>query len=519
MSDEPLILAIDFGTQSVRAILFDLSGHEHAHATITINEPQAPKPGWVEQDADYLWDSLCQACRQLWTDPGFKQRIAAVALSTMRSSVVPVDTNGRALRPVILWPDQRRTRGVPPVNGWHGLLHGLAGVRDTVAYFQAEAEANWLPTHEPDIWSRTHRYLMLSGYLIQRLTGEFRDSSGSQVGYVPFDFKRRCWAAKSSWKWRALPWMRSELLPDLVQPGDEIGTIQPRAAEQTGIPVGTRMIAAAADKACEVLGAGATQTNVACLSYGTAATVNVTSQKYIEPIPMVPPYPSAMPEAWNLEIQISRGFWLVSWFKSEFGQPEIERAEQLGVSAEMLIDELLEKSVPGAMGLLAQPYWSPGLRSPGPEARGAIVGFSSIHTRADVYRALLEGIVYALREGKERIERRSRHRVDSLRVAGGGSRGNAVMQLTANIFGLPVARPHNTETSALGAAINAAVGLGLHPDYATATKAMTHTGDVFDPDPATSELYEALYQQTYLPLYEKLKPIYRAMRELTGFRP
>ena len=279
------------------------------------------------------------------------------------------------------------------------------------------------------------------------------------------------------------------------------------------------MIAAAADKACEVLGAGATQTNVGCLSYGTAATVNVTSRKYIEPIRMVPPFPSAMPGAWNLEIQISRGFWLVSWFKSEFGQPEIERAAQLGVAPESLMDELLERSAPGAMGLVAQPYWSPGLRSPGPEARGAMVGFSSIHTRADVYRALLEGIVYALREGKERIEQRSKRRVDRLRVAGGGSRGNAVMQITANIFGLPVARPHTSETSALGAAINAAVGLGLHPDYDSAAAAMTHTGDVFDPDPATSELYDALYRQTYLPLYPKLRPIYSAMRDLTGFRP
>ncbi|MBT8117132.1 MAG: FGGY-family carbohydrate kinase, partial [Gammaproteobacteria bacterium] len=503
----------------VRAILFDLHGQAQGHAAVVIREPDSPHPGWVEQDAEYLWDSLCNACRQLWTDNNVKDRIAAMAVSTMRSTVVAVDASGNALRPAIIWPDQRRTRGVPPVSGWNGLLHRIAGVRDTVAYFQAEAEANWLATYEPDTWSATHRYLLLSGYLNYRLTGEFRDSTGSQVGYVPFDFKHRRWAHKSSWKWQALPWVRPEQLPELVRPGEQIGEISSVAAEQTGLPPGTPVIAAAADKACEVLGAGATQVNTACLSYGTAATVNVTSREYLEPIRMVPPYPSAIPDAWNLEIQISRGFWLVSWFKAEFGQPEIERAAALGVAPERLMDELLEKSVPGAMGLLAQPYWSPGLRSPGPEARGAIVGFSSIHTRADVYRALLEGIAYAWREGKERIEQRAGHKVERLRVAGGGSRGDLVMQLTADIFGLPVARPHTSETSALGAAINAAVGHGLYPDYGSATAAMTHTGDVFDPDIRTSRLYDSLYKETYLPLYAKLRPIYRSMRRLTGFRP
>ncbi|MDH3767952.1 MAG: FGGY-family carbohydrate kinase, partial [Gammaproteobacteria bacterium] len=174
---------------------------------------------------------------------------------------------------------------------------------------------------------------------------------------------------------------------------------------------------------------------------------------------------------------------------------------------------------PGAQGLVAQPYWSPGLRSPGPEARGAIVGFSNMHTRADVYRALLEGIAYALRDGKECIERRTGQRIHRLRVAGGGSRGDAVMQLTANIFGLPVARPHTSETSALGAAINAAVGQGYYPDYTTATTAMTRIGDVFDPDVATSKQYDALYKKTYLRLYPKLKPIYQSMQDITGFRP
>ncbi|UUZ53606.1 hypothetical protein LP419_33585 [Massilia sp. H-1] len=117
------------------------------------------------------------------------------------------------------------------------------------------------------------------------------------------------------------------------------------------------------------------------------------------------------------------------------------------------------------MGLMLQPYWTPGIKVPGPEAKGAIIGFGDVHTRAHVYRAILEGLAYALREGKERIEKRSGVAITELRVSGGGSQSDAAMQLTADIFGLPTARPHIYETSGLGAAIDAAVGLGLYPDF------------------------------------------------------
>ena len=113
--------------------------------------------------------------------------------------------------------------------------------------------------------------------------------------------------------------------------------------------------------------------------------------------------------------------------------------------------ELVNQAPPGAAGLVLQPYWSPGVRIPGPEARGAIIGFSDVHTRAHIYRAILEGLAFALRDGKERTERRSKVPITELRVSGGGSQSNAALQLTADIFGLPTARPHTYETSGLGA--------------------------------------------------------------------
>ncbi|TLN03255.1 carbohydrate kinase, partial [bacterium] len=328
----------------------------------------------------------------------------------------------------------------------------------------------------------------------------------------PFDYKTQKWAGKFDWKWQAVP-MDPAVLPELVPPGQALGEITPEAAAATGIPAGLRLIAAAADKACEVIGSGALEPQVACLSYGTTATINTTHRRYIEIIPLIPPYPSAVPGAYNLELQVYRGYWMVSWFKEEFGYEERLRAAEQGVEAEMFFDELVKQAPPGSQGLVLQPYWSPGLRKPGPEARGAIIGFGDVHTRAHMYRAILEGLAYALREGAERTSRRSGVKIETLRVAGGGSQSDAGMQLTADVFGLPASRPHVYEASGLGAAIDAAVGIGLHADFSSAVREMTRVSHTFEPDAKVHEIYDEMYNNIYLKMYDRLKPLYQAMKK------
>lgn len=389
----------------------------------------------------------------------------------------------------------------------------MAGIRPTIEYFQQEAESNWLRYYQPEIWEKTHKYLFLSGYQIFRLTGRFADSVASQVGYVPLDYKNLRWASNGDWKWAGLR-IPPEKLPELVSPTAIIGQISPGAAAETGIPIGLPLIASAADKACEVLGAGGIASHIGCLSYGTAATFNVTSPKYVEAIPFIPPYPSAIPGAYNLEILISRGYWMVSWFKQEFGQRELQLAEERGIAPELLFDELLQQVSPGSNGLLLQPYWSPGLKVPGPEARGSIIGFSDVHTRAHLYRAILEGLAYALREGRDRVEKKTKLAVTELRVAGGGSQSAGAMQLTADIFGLPASRPHVYEASGLGAAIDTAVGLKLHPSFEVAVKEMTRTAQTFEPNPRTREIYDGLFYEVYSKMYQRLNPLYHKIHKI-----
>jgi sugar (pentulose or hexulose) kinase len=144
------------------------------------------------------------------------------------------------------------------------------------------------------------------------------------------------------------------------------------------------------------------------------------------------------------------------------------------------------------------------------------MGFSEEHTRAHLYRAMIEGLTYALREGKELLEKRSGKRIKRLVVSGGGSQSDQVMQITADIFGMTVFRPHTFETSSLGAAIACAVGLGVYPDFNAAVDNMTHDGDSFEPIEANKALYNDLYRKVYKKMYGQLKPSYEAIRTITG---
>lgn len=514
MSNKDLILAIDNGTQSVRALLFDPAGKLVAKSRVPIEPYFSTAPGLAEQSPQVFWDAVCQATQSLWKISGVeKSRLAGASLTTQRSTVINLDRQGQPLRPAIVWLDQRRTEGLKPVGGLWGLAFRLAGMSRTVAYLQAEAEANWLRTHQPEIWNKTNKYVLLSGYLTYRMTGKFVDSIGSQVSYIPFDYKRLQWARSYDWKWQAVP-VRPEMLVDLVPPAGLLGEITSEAAAETGIPAGLPLIAAAADKACEVIGSGCLEPSIACLSYGSSATINTTHHRYIEVIPLIPPYPSAVPGAYSLEIQVYRGYWMVSWFIREFGHAEQNMAGERGIQTEVLFDEVVQNIPPGSQGLTLQPYWSPGLKLPGPEARGAIIGFGDVHTRAHVYRAILEGLGYALREGGERMVKRSGVPIRELRVAGGGSQSLVAMQLTADIFGLPTSRPHVYEASGLGAAIDAAVGLGIHPSFEAAVQAMTHLGDTFDPNPKAQAIYNDLYNRVYLEMYRRLQPLYEEIQKI-----
>ncbi len=511
------LLALDNGTQSVRALLFDRDGQLLARSQVKFDPVyHAAEPGQAEQSADYYWDCLAQAVQGLWAQGMKAADVVGVSLTTQRGTVVPVDRDGQALRPAITWLDQREATRLPrlPLH-WQAVFRAI-GATETLEHLCRQAEANWLAQHEPETLRAMHKFLLLSGYLTHRLTGQFRDGVASQVGYVPFDFKRQQWARAGDWKWKAIR-LKPEHLPELVPAGHVLGRITATAAAATGIPEGLPLFASGADKACEVLGSGCLDPRLGALSFGTTATINTIRRRYVEVTPLLPPYPAPVPGHYCTEVQTLRGFWMVNWFREQYGAADVAQADKEGVPVEAIFERHLEATPAGNMGLLLQPYWSPGVREPGREAKGALIGFGDVHGRENVYRAIVEGLMYALRDSGERIEKRAKVKLKSLRVSGGGAQSDGVVQIAADVFGLPVERPHTTETSGLGAAICAAVGLGLHRDFRTAVARMTRVGETVMPDPERQALHDRLFTRVYRPLYTQLQPLYKEIRSITGY--
>ncbi len=249
---------------------------------------------------------------------------------------------------------------------------------------------------------------------------------------------------------------------------------------------------------------------MASLSFGTTSTVQLTTKKYVEPQQFLPAYPAVMPNMYNPEVEIYRGYWMITWFINEFAEEETREAKELDMSVEEVLNRHLMEVPPGSDGLMLQPYWGPGLKNP--EARGAIVGFSDVHTKAHLYRAIIEGLNYALREGLETLSERANCEVDCLTVSGGGSVNDIICQITADMFGKDVKRVQTHETSGLGSSMAGFVGMGEFADMDEAVQAMVHHTSVFRPTPEGSQIYDELYREVYKGIYTKLKPLYQKIR-------
>ncbi|MBX3422693.1 MAG: FGGY-family carbohydrate kinase [Pirellulaceae bacterium] len=515
---EGYYLAIDAGTQSIRAAIVDGRGQILDIEKVAIEPYFSVQPGWAEQHPDYYWTMLCQSCNQLLqrrvVEP---KRLSAVSLTSQRATMINVDATGQALRPAILWLDDRKAamqRLLPaPIET---LLRPL-GIYSLLRHTYKNAEWNWLVQNQPDVVAATHKYLTLSGFLNFKLCGQYHESVASTVGYLPFDYKLQRWYSEGNWKRRLFD-VPTDRLPQLFATGQQLGTITDLSARQTGIPSGLPLLAGAADKAAEVLGSGVINSQqVACLSLGTTATVQAVTARYREVERLVPLYPSAVAGMYNSEIMIYKGFWMISWFRDQFGHAEQQQAATQNVSPEKLLDQFLADVPAGCLGLMTQPYWGAGVRYPDPAAKGCVLGFGDVHTRPYLYRSIVEGLGYALKQGLQKTARRLGCNFQVVRIAGGGSQSDNIMQIMADICALPAERPHTFEASLLGTAVNMAVGLRHYPDYATAVSQMVRVGQRFEPITENVQLYRQLYDRIYLQMYRKLRPLYREIQAITGY--
>lgn len=513
-NESPLVLTIDFGTQSVRTSLINKKGEIEALVKRKYDPPYFSKEkGYAEQEPDFYYDNMMICLKELAREHKDKlSRIKGSTIATFRDSSVQLDKNNKPVRSSILWLDQRMAKASEKIPTLYSILFRLVGMGDTIKLNRSRTMAHWIKENEPDNWAKTEKYVNISTYLTYKLTGKLSDSVANLTGHYPVDFKKRKWQGEKALKGVIFGVPKRMLFP-LKQPGELIGEISREICKETGLPEGIKLFASGSDKACETLGLGALSRDVGAISYGTASTIEVSNKKYHEPEPFLPAYPAAVPGWYNMEVQVYRGYWMLSWFSKNFASELIDESKIQDMAVEEILNNRMAAIPPGSDGLVLQPYWGPGLRRP--LAKGGIVGFSDIHTREHLYRAIIEGIGYALKEGLESIERSQKHKIKELRVSGGGSQSDVICQITADIFNLPVSRVQTFETTSLGEAIATFVALKEFDNVEEATKAMSHKTVTFNPNPDAAAQYEDLYRKVYLKMYPRLKGVYRHINKFT----
>ena len=506
MQNDPLVLTLDFGTQSVRTALINKRG-EIVYLAKKAYEPMyfSNKKGYAEQHADFYWEDLIECLKEVCAaKKEFLNDIIAMTVTTFRDSAVMLDKDYKPLRPVILWLDQRLAKAEEKIPAIHKFLFKLVGMKDAIDMNRTRTMAHWVKENEPDLWAKVDKYVNISTYINYKLTGELADSPGGLTGHYPLYYKKGVWYKEGAMKGRIFG-VPNRMLPKVVKAGEVIGTLKDDVAELVGLPRGLKLIASGSDKGCETIGLGCLTPNVGAISYGTACTIEVSNPKYHEPEPFLPAYAAAVPNLYNMDVQIYRGYWMLKWFASEFASELEQQAKLRNVPIEQILDEWLNDVSVGSDGLILQPYWGPGLARP--LAKGAIVGFSNIHTRKHIYRAIVEGIAFALREGLESIEKSQKQKVKSLRISGGGSLSDEVCQITADIFGLEISRVQTIESTSLGAAIATFTAVKEFKDVHEAVEKMTKLSKTFVPNKENHQIYDKIYHSVYLKMYPRLKPL------------
>ncbi len=515
--ENPLVLTFDVGTQSTRCLLVRPDGSFADICQAKYDEPYYSRnPGWAEQRPDFYYDRICEVASTVCSRNRDKlQNIIAVTLTVIRDTVLCLDENNEPLRDIILWLDKRQADFKNPFPVYKKWIFKIAGMEEATKILYRATASNWIRQNQPDIWEKTAKYVMLPTYLNYKMTGKLVDSQANMIGHIPFDYKHRVWKKDSSLT-KCICDVEEEKLCELKKSGEVLGFITAEFSEKSGVPKDLPLIATGSDKGCETLGLSVVEPHKAAISFGTTATIQMAVQKYFEPQKFMPAYPAVPNGLFNPEIEIYRGFWLVSWFVKEFGAEERAEAQKQGCAPEQLLDKYIENLPPGCEGLLLQPYWTPGVINP--TSRGAVVGFADYHTHIHFYRAIIEGIGFELYHSLKNMEKRSGISVSEVFVGGGGARSDVVCQITADIFGLPVKRIQTHEACSIGASIVAFIQGGVFKDYDDAIRNMVHETDVFEPRKKEHETYMDLYSGAYRKIFGKLEPIYRRIIKITKRR-
>jgi xylulokinase len=492
------LLGVDIGTYSSKGVLVTRAGEVVAAHGVE-HGISMPQPGWVEHDAESIWwHDFTAICRAVLEKSGVDRRqIAGVGVSTIAPCVLPVDEEGRPLRPGILYGiDTRASREISEIEERAGKEVLFERYGTQLSSQSASPKILWIRKNEPEIWSKTSLILSGTGYIVYKLTGEPTIDVYDATTYAPlFDVRTLNWNPEMA-EWIA----PIGKLPRIAWSCDVAGKVTAAGARETGLAEGTPVITGTADAAAEAISAGLVRSGDMMVMYGSSIFFILKSAALLR----------------------SRRFWgthfleegtyavaggmstagsMLRWFRDQFAPLETGLEAAGGANAYAALAEAAAGSPRGSKGLVVLPYFS-GERTPlhDPAARGVIFGLTLSHSRADVYRALLEGVGYGIRHN---IEAMKEEGIVSGRIlaVGGGTLNSLWMQVVSDIAQVEQHIPKQQAGASYGDAFLSGVGVGLFSRTAE-IDAWVKTGRVVRPDPEASRVYDAGYR-VYRELYDQ----------------
>lgn len=501
-----LYLGIDVGTSGLKALLVDAAGRIVDEETVAY-PLAAPRPLWAEQDPEDWWQAAVAALRAISGRTPCAGRLAALGLTGQMHGSVFLDRHGAVIRPAILWCDQRTGREAAEIETRLGRQQLVALTGNPAFTGFTAPKVLWLRRHEPDHYRRVRRLLLPKDYLRLRLTGDCASEVTDNSGTSLFDIHRRRWSPDIL---AALEIDPAWLAPVHESPAPA-GRLSREAAALTGLPAGLPLAAGAGDQAASAVGCGIVGAGDVSATIGTSGVVFAFSdQPRTDAEGRLHTMCHAVPGAWHLMgCTLSAGAAL-RWFRDEFCAEERKAAAAGGADPYALMAAAAEAVPAGSDGLLFLPYLA-GERTPhaDPNARGVFFGLTAAHTRAHLIRAVMEGVVFALRDTLELMKSLAVP-VNSILAAGGGARSATWCRIQADIFQAPLTRTGHPDTTALGAAILGACAAGRFVDVPAACAAMAGgRGESFTPDPENARRYAAGHA-LFRRLYPALKPCFDA---------
>ena len=477
-----VLVGLDVGTVGARAVAVDSSGEILAEASSEY-PLHSPRPGWTEQDPEDWWEGAKEVLAKVASEAG---EVAGIGLTGQMHGSVFLDSSDRVVRPALLWNDQRTQAQCDAITDAVGpeRLISISG-NPALTGFQAP-KILWLRDEEPENYGRVSRVLLPKDYVRLRLTGEYATDASDAAGTLLLDMRARDWSAEIL---DALE-IPHEWMPEVYEGPENTGALRESVAEELGLPPGIPVAAGGGDNAAAAVGTGIVRPGFVNSSVGTSGVLFAHTEEFKpDPFGRLHAFCHAVPGAYHLMgVTLSAGGSLSWWRKVPGGD----------------FDELVEAASeiePGSEGLVFLPYLS-GERTPhlDPNARGAFFGLTARHGVAHMTRAVMEGVVFSLRDSLE-IMRELDVPIEDVRATGGGARSALWRHLQADIYGTLIRRTVADEGPAYGAALLAGVASGTYADMDEATSVVELREEITEPDSERSKVYEEYYE-----IYRSLYP-------------